>query len=135
VHDDAGRLLATGTIAWSAPPVALLAGIAADPRARGQGLGRNICAFLLAEALRDQDAVALMVENGITRHSACTGNSDCGTAPWPLPQYPAEVPGAPAAQNNHFCAHSATCYRPRIAAPNGGSRAPGADRRKSPSVI
>ncbi|MGO8958956.1 MAG: GNAT family N-acetyltransferase [Streptosporangiaceae bacterium] len=62
VRDDAGRLLATGTLAWSAPAVGLLAGIAVDPKARGQGLGRDICGFLVAEALRRHDAAALMVE-------------------------------------------------------------------------
>jgi GNAT superfamily N-acetyltransferase len=62
VRDEDGRLVATGTCAWSAPAVALLAGIAVHPAARGQGLGRNICAFLLGEAFQRHDAVALMVE-------------------------------------------------------------------------
>jgi GNAT superfamily N-acetyltransferase len=62
MRDAAGRLVAAGTIAWAAPCVALLAGIAVDPLARRQGLGRAICAFLLAEALHRHDAAALMVE-------------------------------------------------------------------------
>jgi GNAT superfamily N-acetyltransferase len=62
VRDENGRLVATGTVAWSAPTVALLAGIAVHPEARGQGLGRNICSFLLGRAFQQHDAVALMVE-------------------------------------------------------------------------
>jgi GNAT superfamily N-acetyltransferase len=62
MRDDAGRLAATGTLAWCAPAVALIAGVAVHSRARGQGLGRDICAFLLAEALRRHEAAALMVE-------------------------------------------------------------------------
>lgn len=62
VRDDAGRLAATGTLAWCAPAVALLAGVAVHPRARARGLGRDIGAFLLAEALRRHEAAALMVE-------------------------------------------------------------------------
>jgi GNAT superfamily N-acetyltransferase len=62
VRDAAGRLLATGTLAWSAPTVGLLTGVAVHPDARGQGLGRSVCAFLLAEALRRHGAAALMVE-------------------------------------------------------------------------
>jgi GNAT superfamily N-acetyltransferase len=58
-----GRLVATGTLAWSAPDVGLLAGIAVHPQARGQGRGRDIAAFLLAEALRRHQAAALMVDD------------------------------------------------------------------------
>jgi ribosomal protein S18 acetylase RimI-like enzyme len=46
------------------PAVALLAGIAVHPQARGQGLGRDIAGFLLAEALHRHEAAALMVEDG-----------------------------------------------------------------------
>lgn len=63
VRDDVGGLVATGTLAWPAPAVGLLAGIAVRPRARGRGLGRDICAFLLAEALRRHEAAALMVDD------------------------------------------------------------------------
>jgi len=62
LRDDSGRLVATGTLAWSAPDVGLISGVAVHPQARGQGLGRGICAFLLAEALRRHGAAALMVE-------------------------------------------------------------------------
>ena len=70
VLDQTGRLVATGTLAWSAPAVALLAGIAVHPQARGQGLGRDIAAFLLAEALHRHEAAALMVDdrNHTARH-------------------------------------------------------------------
>jgi GNAT superfamily N-acetyltransferase len=62
VRDGRGQLTAVGALAWSAPAVGFLAGIAVDPRARRQGLGRQVCTFLLAEALRDHDAAALMVD-------------------------------------------------------------------------
>lgn len=62
IRDEEGRLVATGTIAWSAPDVAVLAGVAVQPDARGRGMGRDICAFLLAEALASHAAAALMVE-------------------------------------------------------------------------
>jgi GNAT superfamily N-acetyltransferase len=70
VRDQTGRLVATGTLAWSAPSVALLAGIAVHPQARGQGLGRGIAAFLLAEGLHRHEAAALMVDdrNHTARH-------------------------------------------------------------------
>ncbi len=63
LRDGTGRLVAAGTLAWSAPPVGLLAGVAVHPQARGRGLGRVICAFLLAEALHRHEAAALMVED------------------------------------------------------------------------
>jgi len=62
VRDDAGQLAATGALAWSAPTIGLLAGVAVHPQARGQGLGRDVCTFLFAEALRRHGAAALMVE-------------------------------------------------------------------------
>jgi GNAT superfamily N-acetyltransferase len=76
VRDDAGRLAATGTLPWPAPAVGLLAGIAVHPDARGQGLGRNICAFLLAEALRRHEAAALMVDDW--NHAALRIYTDLG---------------------------------------------------------
>jgi ribosomal protein S18 acetylase RimI-like enzyme len=51
-----------GALAWSAPPVGFLAGVAARPAARGQGLGWQVCRFLLAEALARHGAAALMVD-------------------------------------------------------------------------
>ena len=62
LRDATGRLVATGTLAWSTPVVGLISGVAVHPQARGQGLGRDICAFLLSEALRRHQAAALMVE-------------------------------------------------------------------------
>ena len=76
VRDDAARLVATGTLPWPAPTVGLLAGIAVHPDARGQGLGRNICAFLLAEALRRHEAAALMVDDW--NHTALRLYTDLG---------------------------------------------------------
>ncbi|WP_246144517.1 GNAT family N-acetyltransferase [Actinacidiphila oryziradicis] len=63
VRDDGGRLAAVGALAWSAPTVGFLAGIAVQPQTRSQGLGRQVCNFLLAEALRLHGAAALMVND------------------------------------------------------------------------
>jgi GNAT superfamily N-acetyltransferase len=76
VRDASGLLVATGTLAWSAPDVALLAGIAVRPGNRGQGLGRRIVSFLLAQALHDHEAAALMVDDW--NHSACRLYRDLG---------------------------------------------------------
>jgi GNAT superfamily N-acetyltransferase len=89
VRDDAGGLVAAGTLAWSAPDVGLLAGVAVHPRARGQGLGRNIGAFLLAEALRRHRAAALMVDEW--NHAARRTYSGLGLRYRPLAA--AAVPG------------------------------------------
>jgi GNAT superfamily N-acetyltransferase len=62
VRDASGRLVATGALAWSAPDVALIAGIAVHPDGRGHGLGRRIGSFVVAEALHKHEAAALMVE-------------------------------------------------------------------------
>lgn len=62
IRDDRGALAAVGALAWSAPAVGFLAGIAVHPRARRQGLGRQVCGFLLAEALRVHEMAALMVD-------------------------------------------------------------------------
>jgi GNAT superfamily N-acetyltransferase len=59
-----GRLAAVGALAWSAPGVGFMSGVAARPAARGQGLGRQVCALLLAEALARHGAAALMVDDG-----------------------------------------------------------------------
>ena len=64
VRGSDGRLAAVGALAWSAPSVGFLAGVAARPAARGQGLGRQVCRFLLAEALARHGAAALMVDDG-----------------------------------------------------------------------
>ncbi|WP_377270223.1 GNAT family N-acetyltransferase [Peterkaempfera sp. SMS 1(5)a] len=59
-----GQLLALAALAWSAPTVGLLAGVAVSPDARGQGLGRAVCHFVLAAALDGHGAAALMVDDG-----------------------------------------------------------------------
>jgi len=61
--DDAGRLLATGALAWPSPQVTLLSGVAVDPATRGKGLALPVCATLAQAALADHAAVALMVED------------------------------------------------------------------------
>ena len=63
VRDDTGRLAAVAALGWCAPTVGLLAGVAVHPGARGQGLGRKVCAFVLADALDRHGAAALMVED------------------------------------------------------------------------
>lgn len=68
IRDETGRLVATAALAWSAPAVGLLAGVGVHPDARGRGLGRAICAFVLGAALRRHGAAALMVDEW--NHSA-----------------------------------------------------------------
>jgi GNAT superfamily N-acetyltransferase len=62
IRDERGRILAAAALAWSAPDVGYLAGVAVHPQARGQGLGRQVCAFVLTGALAEHGAAALMVE-------------------------------------------------------------------------
>lgn len=57
VRDHSGRLTAAG----SAPTVGFLSGIAVHPQARQNGLGWQVCGFLVAEALRVHGTAALMV--------------------------------------------------------------------------
>jgi GNAT superfamily N-acetyltransferase len=68
VRDEQGRLLAVACLAWSAPDVGYLAGVAVDPEARGLRLGTAVCGFVLAEALAMHGAAALMVDEH--NHSA-----------------------------------------------------------------
>ncbi|AUG80840.1 GCN5-related N-acetyltransferase [Kitasatospora sp. MMS16-BH015] len=68
VRGEDGRLLAVAALAWSAPTVGLISGVAVDPAARGRGLGRAICSFLLGEALAGHGTAALMV--GGENHTA-----------------------------------------------------------------
>lgn len=61
-----GEPLAVAALAWSAPTVGLLAGVATAPAARGRGLGRRVCAFVLAEALAAYGTAALVVDDDNT---------------------------------------------------------------------
>jgi ribosomal protein S18 acetylase RimI-like enzyme len=64
VRDEAGRLTAVAALVWSTPAVALIGGVAVHPDARGRGLGRAVCGFVLAEALaRHHGSAALMVDD------------------------------------------------------------------------
>jgi GNAT superfamily N-acetyltransferase len=62
LRDDRGALVAVAALAWSAPDVGLIAGVAVHPRARGQRLGGEVCALVVAEALSRHGAAGLMVE-------------------------------------------------------------------------
>jgi ribosomal protein S18 acetylase RimI-like enzyme len=64
VRDGEGRLAAVGALAWSAPDVGFLSGIAVRPQARRRGFGGQVCRFLLAGALGAHGAAALMVDDG-----------------------------------------------------------------------
>ena len=68
VRDEQGRLLAVTAVAWSAPDVGYLAGVAVHPEARGRGYGSAVCSFVLEEALAKHGAAALMVDE--QNHSA-----------------------------------------------------------------
>lgn len=62
IRDGCGRLAALGALAWSAPSVGLIAGVAVRPVARGRGYGHAIGAFVLAAALARHGSAALMVD-------------------------------------------------------------------------
>jgi GNAT superfamily N-acetyltransferase len=64
IRDGDGRLAATAALGWSAPTVGLIAGVAVRPDVRGRGLGRAVCAFVLAAALARYGSAALMVDEG-----------------------------------------------------------------------
>jgi ribosomal protein S18 acetylase RimI-like enzyme len=61
-----GRLAATAALAWCAPTVGYIAGVATAPAARGQGLGRDACALVIAEALATDGTAALIVADDNT---------------------------------------------------------------------
>lgn len=63
LRDRAGALLAVAADAWSAPTVALLAGVATRPGARGRGHAASVCAFMVRELLPDHERVALFVDD------------------------------------------------------------------------
>jgi GNAT superfamily N-acetyltransferase len=62
IRDDDGRLAALAALAWSAPAVGLIAGVAVGPGARRRGLGGRVCRFVLNAALDRHGNAALMVE-------------------------------------------------------------------------
>jgi len=59
----AGRLAAVAALAWCAPEVAFMAGVATSPHARGHGHARTVCGFLLREALASHPALGLIVDD------------------------------------------------------------------------
>jgi GNAT superfamily N-acetyltransferase len=58
-----GRLAAVAAHAWSAPTVGFIAGVATHSAARGQGLGRAVCTYVIAEALARHGTAALVVDD------------------------------------------------------------------------
>jgi ribosomal protein S18 acetylase RimI-like enzyme len=62
IRDAAGQLAAVAALAWSAPDVAMISGVAVRPAARGRRFGRAACTFLAREGLARHGAVVLMVE-------------------------------------------------------------------------
>jgi ribosomal protein S18 acetylase RimI-like enzyme len=62
IRDDEGRLVALAALAWSAPTVGLITGVAVHADVQGRGLGRAVCAFILAAALERHGSAALMVD-------------------------------------------------------------------------
>lgn len=61
-RDDDGRLTAVAALAWSAPAVGLIAGVAVHSATQGRGLGRAVCGFILNAALARHGNAALMVD-------------------------------------------------------------------------
>lgn len=59
---DDGRPLSLAAAAWPARGCGLLGGVLTDPRARGRGLGRAVCAFVVDELVRSYGRAALMVD-------------------------------------------------------------------------
>ncbi|CCB72666.1 conserved protein of unknown function (plasmid) [Streptantibioticus cattleyicolor NRRL 8057 = DSM 46488] len=62
IRDTSGELVAVAALAWSAPRVGFLSGVAVAPAARGRGLGREVCAFVTAAAVEAHGTAALMVD-------------------------------------------------------------------------
>ena len=66
VHGAERELLAVAALAWSAPSVGLLAGVAVHPAARGRGLAAQVCGHAVREALAVHGRVALLVNDDNT---------------------------------------------------------------------
>lgn len=63
IRDDHGRLAAVAALAWSAPTVGYLCGVATHPDARGRGLARQVCTWVADDAITTRGAVGLMVDD------------------------------------------------------------------------
>ncbi|MEV6105893.1 GNAT family N-acetyltransferase [Streptomyces sp. NPDC051940] len=61
VLDDAGRPLAVAAEAWPAADCGLLAGVVTHPDARGRGLARTVCGFVLHDLVTRYGRAGLMV--------------------------------------------------------------------------
>lgn len=59
---DGDRLVALAALAWSAPSVGLIAGVAVRSDVQGRGLGREVCRFVLEAALHRHGGAGLMVD-------------------------------------------------------------------------
>ncbi|SDT28017.1 GNAT family N-acetyltransferase [Microlunatus soli] len=66
IRDDHGRLVAVAALAWSAPTVGYLCGVATHPDARGRGLARQVCTLVAGDAIVTRGAVGLMVDDDNT---------------------------------------------------------------------
>jgi ribosomal protein S18 acetylase RimI-like enzyme len=62
-RDGGGALRAVAALAWSAPGIGFLAGVAVHPVARGRGLARLVCGFAAADAVARHGAVGLIVDD------------------------------------------------------------------------
>jgi GNAT superfamily N-acetyltransferase len=62
IRDGGGRLVALAALAWSAPSVGLVAGVAVRSGAQGRGLGRKVCRFVIDAALDRHGSAGLMVD-------------------------------------------------------------------------
>jgi len=59
--DDDGGLAGVAADAWSAPTLGYMAGVAVRKEARGRGVGRRVCAFVLGDLIARHGRAALMV--------------------------------------------------------------------------
>jgi predicted GNAT family acetyltransferase len=62
ITDASGELQSIAADAWSAPEIGFLAGVATRTAARGQGLSRQVCAFVTAELVKRHGRCGLMVD-------------------------------------------------------------------------
>jgi ribosomal protein S18 acetylase RimI-like enzyme len=76
-----GALRAVAALAWSAPDVGFLAGVAVHPAARGTGLGSRVCGFVAAEAVARYGAAGLMVDDANAAAVRCYRSLGFGYRP------------------------------------------------------